>query len=236
MTATKTRAPARKKPAARKPATTPKKSPARRKPQALAFTAYGKQLRAALTATTIAASRDRSRPVLCAIHCAAVGGRLEMVCTDSYRLHRVIVSGVRPPKGWTAIVSADRDLIRWAIRLCAAESVTVNFDDSGATLTGGGMSVLLPTVDDDRKPNLRKIIGDFPTDIRPGGPVAWDPRLLADVAKAATAVRHGADPMQILGAEGRLRPTLFGVRNEALGLSAEMLLMPIRTPDIKAGP
>ena len=189
-TATKSRP--RKAPAAKKaPTRTPKVDAS----STISVRLSSAQIGHALRCAALAASKDRSRPILCGVYMVRRPHGLDFVTTDNYRLYVIEVTldpdvKAHIPDGWTGLYDLDPALLRWVLDICKTPGkVDCELSPSGWKFTGSNRTVTLPSLKQDDGPDYPKYEGLIPVDrkVEAGAEVGFNARYLSQMGSAATA-------------------------------------------------
>lgn len=204
-------------------------------PEPWIWEAPARELARIIGAVGIAASSDKSRPILCGIHLHSDGGQdLVIEATDSYRVHRVTT--LSPSRQPVDVIIPATMLTRWAklrhgtggasITVPPADTtgrrrITITEDlDQWSTLEIGG-----------QYPNVAGLLEQYGS--RPNVPtaaVAFNPHYFGGVLKAAHA--FGLDTALRMSCPDGLAPSTFHVVGPDGRL--DLMLMPLRVPGAAA--
>lgn len=235
-TATKSRP--RKAPAAKK---APTRTPKVDEPSPISVRLSSAQIGHALRCAALAASKDRSRPILCGVYMVRRPHGLDFVTTDSYRLYVIEVTldpdvKAHIPDGWTGLYDLDPALLRWVLDICKTPGkVDCELSPSGWKFTGSNRTVTLPSLKQDDGPDYPKYEGLIPVDrkVEAGAEVGFNARYLSQMGSAATAlgceIGAGGGELRLTHLDStRLKPVVMEASAHHLDLKLVAALMPVR--------
>lgn len=176
-------------------------------------------------AVALAASTDDARRVLMAVRIAADGKTLLIEATDSYRLYRFTKSSDLPKVA--ALVPAAFLARNLPKRIGALDMLRLTFSDHRFSIEFDEETYTSPLIGGPY-PNTDALLDGIPVEGEGHeGVKAYNPKVLADVFKAAGVLGDNATAVRVMSGLDPFKPTRFEVH--AQGGVLTMVLMPVRT-------
>lgn len=191
------------------------------------LTVTGTQLAHLLKPVVLAASTYKARPILTGVLLTVEDETITAVATDSYRCHETTDTPDMDNRGNSLRVLIPAEFITRWIKTKPGVYVTVVVSDQTVTFTDANGSMVTQAIDGEY-PNYKQLFPS-PDDAHvnsPGAEVAFSPKYIGDIFKAAAMFGGPETPVRITRMVTG-KPAVFTVADRDATL--RMLLMPVRT-------